>query len=56
MSKVTHWYFVTDVKGKEEIVSYGDSGRYTQEEAFSKMQKKYPNCRIATKEDMNRLL
>ena len=54
--KVTYWYFViTNKKGKEEIVGYGDSREYKQDEAFQKMKEKFPNCRIATQEDENRL-
>jgi hypothetical protein len=56
MNKVQHWYFVVIEKGKEVIGSYGDSTRYTQEEAFNKMKIKYPDCRIATEDDMDRLL
>jgi len=56
IEKVIHWYFVIIEKGKEQITSYGDSRKYTQQEALDRMLLKYPNCRIASKEDMNRLL
>ena len=56
IEKVVHWYFVVIEKGKEQIVSYGDSRKYTQQEALDKMLLKYPDCRIASKEDLDRLL
>lgn len=57
MEKVTHWYFVyINKEGKEKIFSYSDSREYTQLEALNKAKKKYTNCKIATKEDLNKLL
>ena len=56
MEKIKHWYFVVKENNKEVIVSYGDSRDYTQEEAYEKIKKRYPNCKIATKEDMDKLL
>lgn len=54
-ARIIHWYFIVKENGKDTIVSYGDSSRYTQEEAFSKMKVRYPNCKIATDQDVNRL-
>ena len=56
--KVTHWYFVvTESDGHESIVSYGDSSKYTLDQAVEKMVQKYGgDFRIATEEDMNHLL
>lgn len=54
MQKETHWYFVIKEGEKETVVSYGDSRNYTQDEAYRKIKAKYPNCRIATKKDLDK--
>lgn len=55
--EVKGWYFVVvNKQGKEQIVAYGDSRTCTEKHAFARMKELYPGCRIATKEDMNRLL
>lgn len=56
MNRPIHWYYVNVFNGKEEVMSYGDDGEYTQEESFELIKKRYPNCRIATDEDLDRLL